>query len=290
MLTTFLPNFGSRYHKPVSMRRIRSSLSGVFMAHMPTILRRSISLILFVALWQFMSVIDANLLINFQHVPAPTEVFDAFITFMGSSPWIHFQSSITRVLVGFSFGALLGIIAGLLIGSSHALEEIFGTPLEVLRPIPAVAWIPLAILMFPDAESGMYYITFVGAFYPILISTQKSVEDSLSDRLMVRVGQSLGANSMQLFRDIIFPSSLPGISAGLVIGMGNAWFCLVTAEIISGRHGVGYRTWESYVTSEYPPIVMGMILIGALGAFSSYILQLSTDQLMPWRSVVKGKL
>ena len=161
------------------------------------------------------------------------------------------------------------------------------TPLELLRPIPAVAWIPLAILMFPDAESGMYYITFVGAFYPILISTQKAVENSLSDRLMIRVGQSLGANSFQLFKDIIIPSSLPGISAGLVIGMGNAWFCLVTAEIIAGRFGIGYKTWESYVISEYPPIVMGMVLIGLMGAFSSYIVLKITEYFMPWRTISK---
>jgi hypothetical protein len=102
MLTTILPNFGSRYFKPVSMRHIRISLSAVFTANMPMIARRSASLIVFVALWQIMSMTNANLLINFQHVPAPTEVYDAFIAFLGSSPWIHFQSSITRVLVGFS--------------------------------------------------------------------------------------------------------------------------------------------------------------------------------------------
>ena len=290
MLTTSLPELERRAVKTAPTCRLRKLIWQVFRANISMISRRTISLIVFVGLWQILSMTNANLLINFQHVPAPTEVFAAFIAFLDSSPWVHFQSSITRVLVGFSFGALLGILSGLLIGSSHKLEEIFGTPLEVLRPVPAVAWIPLAILMFPDAESGMFYITFVGAFYPILISTQKSVEASLSDRLMIRVGQSLGANSLQLFRDIIFPSSLPGISAGLVIGMGNAWFCLVTAEIIAGRHGLGYHTWESYVTSEYPPIVMGMILIGALGAFSSYIIYVGTNQLMPWRSVVKGRL
>jgi NitT/TauT family transport system permease protein len=104
---------------------------------------------------------------------------------------------------------------------------------------------------------------------------------------MIRVGQSLGANSFQLFKDIIVPSSLPGISAGLVIGMGNAWFCLVTAEIIAGRFGIGYKTWESYVISEYPPIVMGMVLIGLMGAFSSFVVLKITDSFMPWRTISK---
>jgi len=253
-------------------------------------LRRALSLIFFLCLWQVLSTTKANFIVNFQFIPAPTAVFGAFITFLQSSPWVHFQSSIARVIGGFFAGSILGILIGLLIGSSHLIDELLATPLELLRPIPAVAWIPMAILMFPDAEIGMFYITFVGAFYPILISTQKAVESSLSDLLMIRVGQSLGASYFQLFRDIIIPSSLPGISAGLVIGMGNAWFCLVTAEILAGKYGIGYKTWESYVISEYPPIVMGMFLIGLLGALSSQMILLCTNKMMPWRNVTKGSL
>ena len=134
---------------------------------------------------------------------------------MGSFPIKY-----SRVIGGFFAGSVLGILIGLL--SVHLIySRKCATPL-ILRPIPAVAWIPMAILMFPDAEIGMFYITFVGAFYPILVSTQKAVESSLSDLLMIRVGQCLGASYFQLFRDIIIPSALPGISAGLVIGMGNA--------------------------------------------------------------------
>lgn len=258
--------------------------------HIGSLLRRAASLIFFLCLWQFLSTIKFNFFINFYFVPAPTEVYSAFVSFIGSSPWIHFQSSIARVIGGFLGGSILGIVLGLLIGSSHLVEEVLATPLELLRPIPAVAWIPMAILMFPDSEIGMFYITFVGAFYPILVSTQKAVESSLSDLLMIRVGQCLGASYYQLFRDIILPSSLPGISAGLVIGMGNAWFCLVTAEILAGKYGIGYKTWESYVISEYPPIVMGMFLIGLLGAFSSQVILIATNRMMPWRQVTKGSL
>ena len=253
-----------------------------------SIIRRGASLVFFLIVWQICSSLKINFIVNFQFIPAPTSVFAAFVTFLNSSPWIHFQSSIARVLGGFVAGSILGILGGLLIGSSHLVEELLATPLELLRPIPAVAWIPMAILMFPDAEIGMFYITFVGAFYPILVSTQKAVESSLSDLLMIRVGQCLGASYYQLFKDIIIPSALPGISAGLVIGMGNAWFCLVTAEILAGKYGIGYKTWESYVISEYPPIVMGMFLIGLLGALSSQLILIITNRLMPWRQISKG--
>lgn len=274
----------------VTVRKRGKSFRRFLADHGGSLSRRGLSLIFFLCLWQALSVLKANFIINFQFVPAPTEVISAFVDFVKANPWIHLRSSIFRVVCGFTAGSILGILIGLLIGSSHLVEELMATPLELLRPIPAVAWIPLAILMFPNAEIGMFYITFVGAFYPILVSTQKSVESSLSDLLMIRVGQCLGASYFQLFRDIIIPSSLPGISAGLVIGMGNAWFCLVTAEIIAGKYGIGYKTWESYVISEYPPIVMGMILIGLLGAFSSQMIYYFTNKMMPWRQISKGTL
>lgn len=181
----------------------------------------------------------------------------------------------------------LGVVLGVLIGWFVVAEDLLLTPLELLRPIPAVAWIPLAILMFPTAESGMVFITFIGAFFPILISTIRGVESTLHDTILLRVGQCLGAKPWHIFKDIVVPGSMPSIASGLTIGMGNAWFCLVTAEILAGRYGIGYLTWESYVTSNYPPIVMGMLMIGLLGALSSWLVDWGMEALMPWRVVKK---
>ena len=287
MVVSFIPRF---VNQTQSTKKQKLMLYELIFINSLSFYRKLISLIIFFGVWQFLCTIDFDFGINFIFVPTPIEVINAFIQFLNESPWVHIKASILRVIGGFITGSIFGIILGLFIGSSKLIEDLISTPLELLRPIPAVAWIPLAILMFPDAESGMYYITFVGAFYPILISTQKAVESTLSDRLMIRVGQSLGANWFNLFVDFIIPNSLPGISAGLVIGMGNAWFCLVTAEIIAGRFGIGYKTWESYVISEYPPIVMGMILIGLLGSLSSYLVLKFTNSLMPWRTITKNGL
>ena len=200
-----------------SKTRRRFRFKQLWSSQASSILRRAASLIFFFILWQILSTLKVNFFVNFQFIPAPTSVFTAFVAFMQGSPWVHFQSSISRVIGGFFAGSVLGILIGLLIGSSHLLEEIIATPLELFRPIPAVALIPMAILMFPDAEIGMFYITFVGAFYPILVSTQKAVESSLSDLLMIRVGKCLGASYFQLFREIIIKSALPGIRAGLEV-------------------------------------------------------------------------
>ncbi|OLP17046.1 ABC transporter permease [Leptolyngbya sp. 'hensonii'] len=246
---------------------------------------RILSLFLFFGIWQILCMVKFNVFINFTYVPTPIEVASALVRFIAQNPMTHLNASIMRVLVGFGAAAFLGIGLGILIGWFSVIEDLVFMPLELLRPIPAVAWIPLAILMFPNAESGMIYITFVGAFFPILISTIKGVEGT--DLVLLRVGQCLGANSWHTFKDIVVPGSMPSISSGLVIGMGNSWFCLVTAEILAGRFGIGYLTWESYVTSNYPPIVMGMLLIGLLGAISSYVVDRATQWLMPWRITKK---
>lgn len=249
------------------------------------VFRRVLSLFLFFGIWQLLCLNRFNFFINFENVPSPLEVAGATVQFIRSNPMKHIQASTVRVLAGFTIAAALGISLGILIGWFKKVEDLIFLPLELLRPIPAVAWIPLAILMFPNSESGMIYLTFLGAFFPILISTIRGVEST--DLLLLRVGQCLGAKQGHIFKDIVVPGAMPSIASGLVIGMGNSWFCLVTAEILAGRYGVGYITWESYVTSNYPPIVMGMLLIGLMGAFSAYAVDRLTCMLMPWRITKK---
>ncbi|MGF1491630.1 MAG: ABC transporter permease [Microcoleaceae cyanobacterium] len=248
---------------------------------------RVLSLILFFGGWQLLCEFQVKFFINFEFLPSPMEVLRATVEFLGSNPWVHFKSSIYRVLLGYLIAAILGIFLGIFIGAFQKIDDLLRPPLELLRPIPAVAWIPLAILMFPTAEAGMVYITFVGGFFPILIGTIKGVESIMHDTVQIRVGQCLGGNPWHIFKDIVVPGAMPSIASGLTIGMGNAWFCLVTAEILAGRYGVGYITWESYVTSHYPPIVMGMLLIGLMGALSSWGVDQITSALMPWRTIKK---
>lgn len=275
----------SRAYSPRWLTQIVNTLSSVLLANRS--LRQLLAMVLFFGIWQFLCGINFNVFVDFQFVPSPTEALAATIKFMSGDPWVHFRSSIMRVFWGYGFAAVLGVLLGVLIGWCAAAEDLLLPPLELLRPIPAVAWIPMAILMFPTSESGMIYITFIGAFFPILVSTIRGVESTLNDMVLVRVGQCLGAKPWHIFKDIVVPGSLPSIASGLTIGMGNAWFCLVTAEILAGRYGIGYLTWESYVTSNYPPIVMGMLLIGLLGAFSSWAVSKGMEALMPWRVIKK---
>jgi NitT/TauT family transport system permease protein len=228
-----------------------------------------------------------NLLVRFENVPAPVEVAAAALELVSAPKFAsHLLSSVRRILLGFSLASILAVGVGLVAGRIRWAAEALLPPLEVIRPIPAVAWIPLAILLFASAEESMVFITFIGAFFPILLSTIHGVEGV--DRQLVHASRSLGAGPLDVFREVILPGALPSIVTGLTIGVGNSWFSLVTAEMISGQYGIGYYTWESYTLQKYPNIVIGMIAIGILGMASSFLVKSLGRLFMPWLRIERG--
>jgi NitT/TauT family transport system permease protein len=253
------------------------------------LLVRILSIAACVAAWQWASTHRVDLgLVTFQNVPSPKDVFDAAASLLASPKLgMHLRASILRVFAGFATALVAGIGLGLVIGRSRILEDVLMPPLEMLRPIPAVAWIPLAILMFPSSEMSMVYITFIGALFPILLNTVHGVEGV--DPRLVASSRSLGAGRRTIFTEVILPAAAPSIVTGLSIGMGNAWFCLVTAEMISGQFGIGYYTWASYTIQNYPDILVGMLFIGVIGMGSSVLVKKIGNLFMPWYLMQRTK-
>jgi NitT/TauT family transport system permease protein len=245
------------------------------------LVHRGAALALFIGLWQLACQAKLHFLINFGNVPGPIAVAGAFTEFVRSPDTTrHVVSSLIRIFSGFGIGAILAVPIGIWVARSRAVEDTLLTPLEILRPIPAVAWIPLSILMFATAEQSIIYICFIGAFYPILLSTIHGVKGI--DRRLLNAAQSLGAGRWEIFWEVILPGAFPSIVTGLSIGMGTCWFSLITAEMMAGQYGIGYLTWESYTLQNYPQIVVGMVLIGLLGMLSSLIVRKIGSLLMPW--------
>ena len=141
---------------------------------------------------------------NFSNVPTPLDVIHALWTFFQlSTAFEHVESSVFRVVVGFVLAALIGVGIGLLAGRYQKLAAFLMPPLEVLRPIPAVAWIPLAILIFPSSEASMIFITFIGALFPILLNTVHGV--GAVDPRLVASAKSLGASDLAIIYEVIIP-------------------------------------------------------------------------------------
>lgn len=246
-------------------------------------LRQAASVALCFLFWQIAASRHLDLgVVNLRNVPTPTEVLDAALQLLRSPKVLfHVQNSLIRVFAGFALAGVSGVGLGLVIGRSRLAEDVILPPLELLRPIPGVAWIPLAILMFPSSEMSIIFITYMGALFPVVLNTIHGVE--AIDPRLVDTARSLGAGRFHVFAEVILPGALPSIITGLSIGMGTCWFCLVTAEMIAGQYGIGYYTWESYNLQIYPGIVVGMVFIGVFGMLSSALVKRVGAHLMPWQ-------
>ena len=235
-----------------------------------------------VLLWHIATAINLDFYINFSNVPAPLKVFTAFIAHIQTEIfWTHIGVSMRRIMISYSIAVVLGIGIGLIMGRSRIARSFIMPYIEVIRPIPAVAWIPLAILMWPTEESSIIYITFLGALFPIVLNTLHGVEQT--PEVLVRAVQSLGASRLDVFRHVVIPAALPSIAAGLAIGMGVSWFSLLAGEIISGQYGIGYFTWNAYSLINYQDIVVGMLVIGGLGTASTAAVKLATSPMLKWQ-------
>ena len=232
--------------------------------------------------WHLASTYDVNFYINFENIPEPLVVWNAFLAELaGSEFYIHIMVSMQRILIGYGFAVLIGVLMGLAMGRSRFAQDVMMPYVEILRPIPAVAWIPMAILMWPTEEASIIYITFLGALFPIILNTMHGVEQT--PEVLVRAARTLGARRSQIFRHVVLPAALPSIATGLAVGMGVSWFSLLAGEIISGQYGIGYFTWNAYSLIEYPKIVVGMLCIGFLGTLSTYAVRLATRPFLAWQ-------
>ncbi|MGE0557545.1 MAG: ABC transporter permease [Burkholderiales bacterium] len=219
--------------------------------------------------------------IRFTNVPTPAEVLQKVVEVNQSGKFLlNIGISVRRILIGFSIAVVLGSLLGLLIGRYRVMRDLLFPICEVLRPIPAIAWVPMAIMLWPTNEVSIVFITFLGSFFPILINTIHGVHSI--DPVLIRAARSLGANEFRLFTNVILPGAMPHIFTGFSVGMGVAWVSLIAAEMISGQFGVGYFTWEAYSLVSYSEIGLGMITIGVLGLACSGAIQIIGRLLMPW--------
>ncbi|MFC5321050.1 ABC transporter permease [Bradyrhizobium oligotrophicum] len=241
------------------------------------------SLLMFLIAWHLLTTYRVVFVVKFTNVPAPLAVYASFTKAIHDPKFLmHILLSCRRIFIGFSLAAIVGVPLGLIMGRFRLVHEIVFPVAEVLRPIPAIAWVPMAIMLWPTNEQSIVFITFLGSFFPILLNTLHGM--TLVDPVLVRAAKCLGARETAIFREVYFPASLPHIFTGLTVGMGVAWVSLIAAEMISGQFGIGYFTWEAYSLVQYADIALGMIAIGVLGLGSSLVIRAAGQLVMPWRS------
>lgn len=232
--------------------------------------------------WQLLSYYQVKFILSFENIPTPLIVGEQFLKLIATEEFYkHIGASLQRIGIAFFAASFFGVVIGIFMGRSRIFRVIMLPYIEILRPIPAVAWIPLAILMMPTEESSIIYITFLGAFFPVVLNTVHGVEQTPDS--LVRAAESLGAGKRAIMWHVILPGALPSIMAGFAIGMGVAWFSLLAGEIISGQYGIGYFTWNSYTLVEYPNIIIGMLTIGGLGTLSTWLVKKASVPALRWQ-------
>ena len=245
------------------------------------------SIAIFIGLWYLAVKYRFDFYVRFTNIPAPLDVLDEIVRLSKTDTFYeNMLISLRRILMGFGIAVVSGIVLGLIIGRYQRARQLMFPMLEILRPIPAIAWVPMAIMLWPTNESSIVFITFIGSFFPIMLSTVHGVTSV--DPVLIRAARSLGAKEPALLRQVILPAALPDIFNGLSVGMGVAWVSLIAAEMISGQFGIGYFTWEAYSLIQYSDIVIGMIVIGFLGLGCSAAIRLVGRMGMPWANQSGG--
>ena len=191
--------------------------------------------------------------------------------------------SLWRVLVGFTLAAVTGVFLGIITGWWRKARDLIEPIIEIMRPIPPLAWVPMAMLWFGLGFKPAVFLIWLGAFFPIVLNTVLGMENT--PRNLIEVSKTLGANPWQILFKVGVPSAAPSIMAGLRIGLGIGWMCLVAAELTGSNAGLGYLIMYYYSTMEAARMVAGMLMIGLIGFIAFVGLKQLEDRLIFWREI-----
>jgi NitT/TauT family transport system permease protein len=226
----------------------------------------------------------------FKKITPPAVVLTEWFTpdpFFGVSVYTplyysHIAYSIYRAFTAFALAVLLGVPLGILIGWNRKFREFTFPLVEALRPIPPLAWVPLAILMLPGTEPPVIFVTFIAAFFATVLNTLLGVQSI--DQSYFRAAECLGFTRRDMLVHVVVPGAMPHVFIGLQIAMGLSWVALVAGEMIAGKRGLGYMIYDAYSMVQIPTIIMGMLTLGFLGYFSSALVRYVGRRLTAWRA------
>lgn len=193
---------------------------------------------------------------------------------------VHLWKSFTRVYAGFFAAVFTGVPLGLLIGRIKPIREFVDPTLQLLRPVPVTAWLPLSMIFFGIGPNAAIFLVFLGAFYPIVFNTTFGVR-SVDGRLF-EAAAMLGCTGSSLFRQVVLPAALPSILNGLRLGHGFAWILIVVGEMTGVQQGLGATIMDGRMLSRSELVIAGMLVIGVAGFLTDRVLVTLNNRLLQW--------
>jgi NitT/TauT family transport system permease protein len=259
------------------------SLAAVLQGSTP---RKVLGNLAFLLFWHLASAVLK--LPRFEKVPGPLFVFQEWLSpkpLFGISLFTveyyqHILASTARVYAAFGLAVVLGVPLGIIMGWSQTSRRLLFPVVEALRPIPPLAWVPLAILLLPGTEPAVIFVTFLSAFFATTLNALLGVQQI--DPAYFKAAACLGASRWALLRDVAIPGALPQVFTGLEIAMGLSWFAIVAGEMIAGQQGLGFLIFAGFSTVQYQNILIGMLTLGIVGYASSAAVRRIGDSLLRW--------
>ncbi len=219
--------------------------------------------------WQAVASLE---LINPAIFPGPLAVVGDALTKVSLHMVLgHVRASLVRITMGFCLGAGLGIIIGVASGWYRWLGSIVHTPIDLVRPIPPLAWIPLAIIWFGLGETSKVFVIFLGAFFPVMTNAYRGMISIDPD--IVRAAQILGLKGWRLLLRVALPAALPDIATGVRVGWGLSFGTMVAAELIAADKGLGFMIMHARELGQFTIIIYGIVLIGSVNLLTDFLIR-----------------
>jgi ABC-type nitrate/sulfonate/bicarbonate transport system permease component len=242
------------------------------------------AIVTFLLLWSLVSgAVVVLKLFNPIFLPGPWVVIGTVVEMaVKGQLWVHLGATLERVAVGFTTGAALALGLGIVAGHLRVVRNVVEPIVELLRPIPPLAVLPLFIVWIGIGETSKVGFITYATFFPMFLTTVHAVGQI--DPLLVRAAQSLGAGSVQLFRRVILPAALPEILTGIRLGVALSFFVIVISEFIGAEHGLGYLINDGRNFFLVPQMLAAAIVLGLLGYTGNALVRLLERRLLRWQS------
>lgn len=239
----------------------------------------AISIVVFVGIWELATRFG---LIDPIFLPSPSAVFERAVrTFENGTLVANVLASTRRVMVGFLMSVVVSIPLGLVLGTSRRACAVFDPIISLLRPLPSMSWIPLSLLWFGITETQKYSIVFMGTIAPALLYVIDATRNV--DNVLILAARNMGASRIQVMWHVILPASLSQIIIGFKIILGLAWTCVISAELIAAKEGLGFMIMNGKEFFQTDTVVLGMVLISLTVLVFDAVLRRIERRILAWK-------
>lgn len=248
------------------------------------VIRPLMAIAVLLVIWQILCMSPTS------NLPSPLKVFqdtfdpliiNPFFDNGGTDKGLGLQitASLGRVAIGFTLSALVGIGLGILVGTNKFVFDAVDPIFQVLRTVPPLAWLPIALAAFKDSQPSALFVIFITSIWPIIINTTVGVQQIPQDyRNVARV---LKLSKQKYFFKILFPAAVPYIFTGLRIGIGLSWLAIVAAEMLVGGVGIGFFIWDAYNSSRISEIILALVYVGVVGLLLDRLVGFVASKVVP---------